>query len=446
MNITTVILAAGMGKRMQSSLPKVLHTIAGATFLEILLATLPKALSKDVRLVVSEEVLSHALYSDLVKRFSFNSFIQHDKKGTADALKCAKEKAFDADAVLVLYGDSPLIQQETFNELYHQFINSDLDILCIAFDAKNPFGYGRLICEKGRVIAITEEKDLTDEQRSITLCNSGNYLIKSAVVNELLDKIEPNKITGEYYLTDIVELATKRGAKCSFIIAPEDEVLGINGMQQREHAEKIMQDRLRAKFSNAGVHFTDSSSVYISFDTEIGRGSYVEPFVYIGRKVRIAEDVKVLGFSHICGATIAKGASVGPFARIRPETIIGEDCRVGNFVELKETEMARGAKASHLSYIGDAELGEDTNVGAGTIFCNYDGYSKHSSIIGGGTFIGSNSSIVAPIKVGNDVIIGAGSVVTENIPDGTLTIARSRQTNYPQKAEVIKAKKKLENA
>lgn len=446
MDITSVILAAGMGKRMQSTLPKVLHTIANATFLEILLATLPDVLNKDVRLVISKEIQEHKEFASLQRSFAFKSHIQHERKGTADALKAAKEGAFTSDAVLVLYGDSPLIQRETFDKLYQTFVNSGSDIVCIGFEAKDPYGYGRLICDNERISAIIEEKDLTNDQRKIILCNSGNYLIKSSVVNELLDKIKPNKITGEYYITEIIELAAKRGDKCTYITASEEEVLGINSMQQREMAEKIMQDRLRSKFLNAGVNFIDSSSVYLSFDTEIGRGTYIEPFVYLGKGVRIAEDVKILGFSHICGAEIASGASVGPFARIRPETKVGQNCRVGNFVEIKETEMAADAKASHLSYIGDAELGKGVNVGAGTIFCNYDGYAKHSSIIGDGTFIGSNSSIVAPIKIGNDVIIGAGSVVTEDVPDGTLTIARSRQTNYPQKAEVIKAKKKLENS
>lgn len=436
MDITAVILAAGAGKRMKSSLPKVLHKIANASFLEIILNTLKELEVKDIRIVASEELKKHKDFENLSHNYKFTVHTQKKRLGTADALKCAvgaKEKK----PILVLNGDTPFIEEETIVKL----ANTDSDVVCIGFKARAPKGYGRLITFGDDLIEIVEEKDLTSDQADITLCNSGIYLIQPEHARNLLEKVGSNNNAGEFYLTDIIKLAHTEGLKVSFVRTKEREVLGINDQRQKAYAETIMQSKLRKKALDAGVTIISPNTVFLSYDTKFGMDVYIHPFVVIGQGVEVGDNTEILSFSHIDSAIIGKNCKIGPYARIRPNTVISEDCRIGNFVEIKATKVGPGTKASHLSYIGDANIGENVNIGAGTIFCNFDGYSKHISNIGNDTFIGSNVALVAPISIGSGAIIGAGSVITEDVEDNSLAISRARQSNYHQKADIIRKNK-----
>jgi bifunctional UDP-N-acetylglucosamine pyrophosphorylase/glucosamine-1-phosphate N-acetyltransferase len=439
-DITAIILAAGEGKRMKSSFPKVLHKVANASFLEILLNTLSELRVKDIRIVASEDLQAHPNFQDLKDKFKFKVRIQKERLGTADALKYGIEPN-EKNPILVLNGDTPLIEAETIRKVAHIVDDTDSDILCIGFKAKNPKGYGRLITFGEDLIEIIEEKDLKGNQVDIDLCNSGIYMLSPKHVSELLNKIGSENQAKEFYLTDIIKIAHDSGLKVSFLLTKENEAFGINDMKQKAYAEKIMQKKLRCKALEAGVTFASPDTTFLSYDTKFGTDVLIAQFVVIGPGVKIGDGVQIMSFSHIEGATIGENCKIGPYARIRPDTTIEKDCRVGNFVEVKATHIKSGSKASHLSYIGDASIGKNVNIGAGTIFCNFDGFSKHQSTIGDSTFIGSNVALVAPINVGNGAIIGAGSVVTEDVEDNSLAIARARQSNFRQKAGMIRKNK-----
>ncbi len=433
MDITAVILAAGAGKRMKSSLPKVLHKIANVSFLEIILNTLNELEVRDIRIVASTELKQHKDFEALASRFSFKVYTQKKRLGTADALKCALH-AKEAKPVLVLNGDTPLIEVSSIRKL----VENDSDLTCIGFKARAPKGYGRLVTFGEDLVEIVEENDLVGDQGDITLCNSGIYMINPEHISNLLEKIKPDNSANEFYLPDIVKIAHYSGLRVSFIRARESEVAGINNQRQKAYAEIILQNKLRKKALDAGTTIISPNTVFFSFDTKFGTDVCIHPFVVIGPNVEIGDGTEILSFSHIDGAAIGKDCKIGPYARIRPNTIISENCKIGNFVEIKSTTVGGGTKASHLSYIGDAHIGENVNIGAGTIFCNFDGFSKHQSNIGADTFIGSNVALVAPINIGSGAIIGAGSVVTEDVKDNSLAISRARQSNYPQKAEIIR--------
>lgn len=439
-NLSAVILAAGKSKRMKSSTPKALHKLAGFSFLEILLMKLQNLEISEVMIVSSNELEAHEDFKKLQNKYKFDSIIQKEQNGTGGAVKVALKHKFK-NPFFVLNVDAPLIKEESISASIDIFREKELDILTLGFKTTKPTGYGRLVTYGDDLVDIIEEKDATDEQRKIQNCNSGIYLINNQIALDIVNKIDNKNKQNEYYLTDIVKIGNSEGLKVSFKLIAKSEVLNANDTRQKAELETILQKHLRLKFQDKGVTLIQPETIFFSYDTEIGNESIIHPFCVFGTNVKIGDNTEILPFSHITGATIENNASVGPFARIRPNTIIGENSKIGNFVEVKASNIAKNVKASHLSYIGDASIEEGVNIGAGTIFCNYDGYSKHKSKIGKNAFIGSNSALVAPIKIGSNAIIGAGSVITEDVEENDLSIARARQVNFKQKAELIRSKK-----
>jgi bifunctional UDP-N-acetylglucosamine pyrophosphorylase / glucosamine-1-phosphate N-acetyltransferase len=444
MEMTAIVLAAGLGQRMQSNLPKVMHNIAGKPMLAHILTTLKDLNIKDIRVVASEALIKYPPVLKLKEIVSFDFIEQKERLGTAHAVLIGLNKK-PKHPILVLNGDVPLIKAQTISKFISKFLESKANVACLAFTAKNPYGYGRLCTYGNDLVEIIEEVDATAEQRKINLCNSGVFAIDHKNVSHLIDVIisqdklkDPKK---EHYLPDIIRIANSQGLKCSYDIADSKEVVGINDKGQLAKAEKIMQSRLRKQALNNGVTMVDPKTVYLSMDTTFGRDVIIHPSVVIGENVTIGSNVEILSFTSIEGAIIGDNSKVGPFARLRSGTVLKGNNKVGNFVELKESTLHDNVKASHLSYIGDASIGENSNIGAGTIFCNYDGYEKHRTIIGSDVLIGSNSALVAPIEIKDGAIVGAGSVVTENVEKDTLSIARARQVNYLQKAELIRNRK-----
>lgn len=440
MNVTTIILAAGLGKRMRSSTPKALNTLANAPFLEILLNEISELAIEDIRVVLSEDMRKHPIILDLQKKYKFKSVVQKDRLGTAHAaIQAVSEK--DNNPILILNGDSPLITKKTLRSMIERFEAESCDVLNVGFEAKNPKGYGRLITYGDDLIEIVEDSHLDEKKAENALCNSGIYIIKGEHAHSLLSKVTPNSVNQELYITDIIKLANQAGLKVTFSKAPEREVCGINTQMQRANAEKLMQKRLAKQAMENGVKIIAPDTVFFSYDTKLGEDVTIHPYVIFGLNVEVKSGSEIMPFTHIDKSTIDSDTSIGPFARIRPNSSIGKSCKIGNFVEVKASKIGDGSKASHLSYIGDADIGESVNIGAGTIFCNYDGFEKYKTEIGDNTLVGANSALIAPVKIGKDVIIGAGSAVTEDAQDGSLVIARARQTNFQQKAQLIRERK-----
>lgn len=421
--IAIIVLAAGKGTRMKSGLPKVMHRVAGRTLLgHVLYAA--KALSPSEAVVVvgpgmedvaaeAASVLPHA-----------RSAIQSDRLGTAHAVTMAREALSSfRGTVLVLYGDVPLIAPDSLHNLV-SLAGEGMAVL--GFEAADPHGYGRLLRNgEGLVVSIREELDASPEERSIRLCNSGIIAISSNLLWELLPKIGNANAKGEYYLTDLVELAANAGSPCRLAVCPEPEVAGVNDRIQLAGIEATLQAAYRRMHMLNGVTLTAPETVFFSADTIIAEDVLIEPHVVFGRGVEVEAGAEILAFSHIEGAHIGKDARIGPYARLRPGAKIGADAHIGNFVEVKKSVIGRGAKANHLSYIGDARVGPKTNIGAGTITCNYDGYEKHVTEIGAGVFVGSNTALVAPVKIGDGASVAAGSVITRNVPGDALAVARA---------------------
>jgi bifunctional UDP-N-acetylglucosamine pyrophosphorylase/glucosamine-1-phosphate N-acetyltransferase len=443
MKVTPVVLAAGLGTRMCSAVPKVLHCLAGQPIIDHVLTTLSQIKGSKIRLVAGKELIAAGELKKLKDKYDFKVYEQKERLGTAHALSCALGDKLSAP-LLVMCGDTPLIKEETLANLLQAYQDSKAAVAVLAFKCKNPSGYGRLVTFAADLLEIVEEKDASPDQRQIKICNAGIYIIDHQVVNELLTEIKNDNNNREYYLPDIVRLANKKGLKTTFAIAPESEVLGINNRVELAKAETIMQNRLRQKAQLSGVTLIDPKTVYFAADTVIGKDSVIYPNVYFGSQVTLGENCEVYSFSHLEGVEAGNSCRIGPFARIRPKTKMAEGVRVGNFVEIKSMNLQAKVKASHLSYLGDGEIGENSNVGAGTIFCNYDGYAKHRTQIGKDVFIGSNVALVAPLQVGNRAIIGAGSVITEDVEEDSLSLGRARQVNFKQKAELIRKKKSEE--
>lgn len=440
MKLSVVILSAGMGVRMRSNTPKVLHKVGAMPILEHQLKAVTELGSTDIRVVVNEQMLKDKTFKALLEKYKFTPYLQKERKGTGHAFQAVMDKKFK-HPVLLMYGDIPLIQTSTLEAMYKRYTELDADLLCLGFKAKDPKGYGRLLTYEDDIVGIVEELDATDEQRKIDICNSGIYIFDNKEILDLVNKLSSNNKANEYYLTEIIALANKAKLRCVVHLTNETEVMGINDKAQLATAEMYFQQRLRKKFLNEGVTMIDPQTVYFSADTKIGKDVTIHPNVIFGEGVELEDEVEIFPFSHISGAKICEGASIGPFARVRPKSKIGKNSKVGNFVEVKAAEFGEEVKASHLSYIGDAKVGDNTNIGAGTIFCNYDGYSKHFSKIGKDVSIGANTSVVSPVQVGDRAIIGAGSVITENVEDNALSISRARQVNFQQKAELIRKKK-----
>jgi bifunctional UDP-N-acetylglucosamine pyrophosphorylase/glucosamine-1-phosphate N-acetyltransferase len=420
----TVVLAAGEGKRMRSSIPKVLHPIAGQSLLAHVLAAAPNGA---LAVVVGPD---HGLVADEVKRIRPDAatYIQDQRRGTAHAVLAAREAiARGADDLLIAFGDTPLISPSTFARLCAALDNGAA-LAVLGFRAKDPTGYGRLLVEDDRLLAIREQADTTAEERAIGLCNAGVMAFDGRKALEVIEKIGNANSKAEYYLTDAVAIIRDMGLETVVIETSEDEVRGINTKAQLAEAEQVMQARLRQAALEAGVTMIAPETVYLAADTSFGKDVTIEPFVVIGAGVSIGDGAVIHSFSHIVQASIGRNASIGPYARLRPGTSLGEGVRIGNFVETKAAKLEAGVKVNHLSYVGDAHIGTNANIGAGTITCNYDGFGKHRTMIGSGAFVGSNSSLVAPVKIGAGAYIGSGSVITRDVPDDALALERSQQT------------------
>ncbi|WP_283966317.1 bifunctional UDP-N-acetylglucosamine diphosphorylase/glucosamine-1-phosphate N-acetyltransferase GlmU [Tritonibacter sp. AK171] len=443
MSTALVILAAGKGTRMNSDLPKVLHPIAQAPMLEHAMRA-GRALDPDRTVVVAghEADLVRAATAEIDPDATV--VLQEEQLGTGHAVLQARAalEGFQGD-VVVLYGDTPFVSADTLERMIAARSRADLVIL--GFEAADPARYGRLIMDGESLEKIVEFKDASEAERAITFCNSGLMACDADVMFRLLDKVGNDNASGEYYLTDLVELARADGLAVTAVACPEDETLGINSRADLATADAVFQARARAELLDLGVTLMAPETVYLAFDTIVGRDSVIEPNVVFGPGVTVESGALIRAFSHLEGCHVSRGAKVGPYARLRPGAELAEDTHVGNFVEIKNAEIAAGAKVNHLSYIGDASVGEATNIGAGTITCNYDGVMKHRTEIGARAFIGSNTCLVAPVKVGNEAMTATGTIVTKDVGDGDLAIARAQQTNKPGRArklmDMLRAKK-----
>jgi bifunctional UDP-N-acetylglucosamine pyrophosphorylase / glucosamine-1-phosphate N-acetyltransferase len=443
-DLAVVVLAAGMGTRMKSNLPKVLHKAAGRSLMAHVLHA-AKALN------AAKVVVVHGPGHDAVKKAAAQIIPdclfaeQTERKGTGHAVMMAEAalKGFDG-TVLVLYGDVPLIQPEALQNLLAKR-DADHPMAVLGFDAVNPLGYGRLI-ELGNIItAIREQKDASVSERALTLCNSGIIAIPAVDLWATLKHLTPANAQGELYLTDVVALMAKVGKPCALSLCDEVDVAGVNDRVQLAVIEAEFQRRLRHQAMLGGATLLNPESIYFSADTKIGIDVIIEPHVFFGPGVTVADDVEILASSHIEGANIGKGARIGPFARLRPGAEIGENAHVGNYVEVKKAVLGKGAKVNHLTYIGDAIVGAGSNIGAGTITCNYDGFEKHLTEIGENVFVGSNTALVAPVKIGNGANIAAGSVITTNVSEDALAMTRSPMSikeGWAKRYRAIKSAKK----
>jgi bifunctional UDP-N-acetylglucosamine pyrophosphorylase / glucosamine-1-phosphate N-acetyltransferase len=429
-NFSVVILAAGQGTRMRSDTHKVLHPIAGRPMLLHLLATV-EAMGADRRVVVvgkGREQLEAALHGHGVE-----TALQAEQKGTGHAVQMA-ETALDGfdGAVLILYGDTPFVTEETLQRMLDRLATEDdPGVVVLASSPVDGKTYGRVILGEGdRIAKMVEFKDANEAERAVKLCNSGMMAVQSKELFGWLAKVGNANAASEYYLPDIVMIAKDEGRHPVAIEGEPFETAGVNSRAELAHLELDWQRRRREEALEQGATLIDPESVWFSADTKLGRDCTIEPHVVFGPGVLIEDGATIRAFCHIEGATIASGCEVGPFARLRPGATLAEGAKVGNFVEVKKAVLGKGAKVNHLSYIGDASVGEKANIGAGTITCNYDGFGKYRTEIGAGAFIGSNSALVAPVIIGDGAIVGAGSVVTKNVAADELAIARGEQRGF----------------
>jgi len=421
-----IVLAAGEGTRMRSLRPKVLHTVAGKSLLGHVLAAIAEAGIAASAVVIGPG--QDAVAAEAKRALPDAAvFMQRERRGTAHAVLAAKAAIERRpDDILVVYGDTPLIRPATLARLRAP-LAAGAAIAVLAFRPADPTGYGRLVMAGDALLAIREQADASAAERAIGLCNGGLMALAGTSALAILERIGDHNRKREFYLTDAVEIARDMKLRAVAVEVEEDEVRGINTKNQLAEAETVAQQRLRQSALDSGVTLIAPETVFLCADTKFGRDVVVEPYVVFGEKVVVDDGAVIHSFSHLAGAHVGKGASVGPFARLRPGTRLGDGSRVGNFVEIKETVLEAGAKANHLSYIGDAFVGANANIGAGTITCNYDGSDKHRTSIGKDAFIGSNSALVAPVEIGEGAYIGTGSVITENVPADALALARGRQ-------------------
>lgn len=442
--IAMIVLAAGKGTRMKSALPKVMHRAAGRSLLgHVLHAAKPL---RPVRAVVVVGPGMDEVSAEARGAFpSVDSAVQSERLGTGHAVSMARDalRGFTG-TVLILYGDVPLITSESLSRLAG--LAESARIAVLGFEAADPHGYGRLIRNaEGQVVDIREELDASPAERAITLCNSGIIAVSAGLLWDLLPRIGNANAKGEYYLTDLIALAASAGWPAALAVCPEAEVAGVNDRTQLAAIEATLQQAYRQRHMLNGATLTAPDTVFFSADTVIGQDVVIGPHVVFGPGVTVEEGVEIQPFSHLEGATVGKGARIGPYARLRPGAEIGAEAHIGNFVEVKKAAIGRGAKANHLSYIGDATVGAKSNIGAGTITCNYDGYEKHLTEIGENVFVGSNTALVAPVKVGDGANIGAGSVITRNVPADALAVTRGpldQREGWARRYREMKAAKK----
>ena len=441
MKLKTLILAAGKGTRMKSELPKVIHEVNGIPMISKIIKVLEVLKPEENILILGhkkEEVLK-------VVGENADYVVQTEQLGTGHAVLQAKNKLKDYDGdVMVLCGDTPLLREETLKELYkfHKETDSVTTILTSIYD--NPFGYGRIVKENGLVKAIVEEKEADDKTKKIKEVNAGVYCFKGRELFEALSKITNNNEKGEYYLTDVIGIQVKEGKKVqSYILNDNIEILGVNSKVELAEASKVLRGRKKIELMEKGAILIDPAAVYIEEDVEIGKDTVIYPGAVLQGKTVIGENCQILGTTRIIDSTLGNdikiessvieesilenGVTMGPFAHLRPKSHLKEKVHIGNFVEVKKSTLEKGVKAGHLTYLGDAQIGEDTNVGAGTITCNYDGKNKFKTVIGKNSFIGSDSMLVAPVIIGENALIGAGSVITKDVPDNSLAVSRSKQ-------------------
>lgn len=423
----TLILAAGEGTRMKSALPKVLHRAAGRTLLGHAICAAREAGAGRLAIVVGPshgDVAAEALYHAPEAQI----FVQVERKGTAHAVLAARAALEQSsDDILVLFGDTPLIRAETLCRL-RGAVAEDAAVAVLGFEPKSPSGYGRLIMKDGELVAIREEKDASEEEKEISLCNAGLMALSGGYALNLLDRVTNNNASGEFYLTDVVGLARASGLKAVALVADEAEVQGVNTRVQLAAVEAAFQERLREHAMREGATLIAPESVFFAADTKLGRDVTIEPNVFFGPGVTVEDGATIRAYCHVEGAHIGKDVTIGPFARLRPGASLGQHTRIGNFVEIKNAVLDHGVKVNHLAYVGDASVGADANIGAGAITCNYDGVRKHRTEIGAGAFVGVNSALVAPVSIGAGAYIATGSVITDDVPPNALGIARSRQT------------------
>ena len=424
MNTATVILAAGQGSRMKSDLPKVLHKIAGAPMLWHTMQCAAQIEADKTIVVVGH---GGEATSDAAIEYNADAKIvwQKEQNGTGHAVLQAKAelKDFEGD-VVVLYGDTPFVEPETLKKMLAARKQSSVVVL--GFEAATPGGYGRLQMNGDSLEAIIEAKDCTPAQLDISFCNSGVICAPASLLFSLLGEVGNDNANGEVYLTDIIAIARARDLPCTAITCSEAETMGVNSRQNLADAEAVFQQSARAAAMENGVTLSAPDTVHFAFDTHIGRDTIIEPNVFFGLAVTIESGATIRAFSHLEGCHVARDCVVGPYARLRPGAELDLGAKVGNFVEIKASQIEAGAKVNHLTYVGDARVGEGSNIGAGTIFCNYDGVNKHHTEIGKRVFIGSNSALVAPVSIADDGFIATGSVVTSDVPEGALAIARAR--------------------
>ena len=433
----SIILAAGEGTRMKSSLPKVLHKIAGLPLVCHVVRQVQSIGKSDIAVVVgrgADEV------SSAVKEFSktANIYLQKERLGTAHAVLSAREMlSKNYDDVLIVFGDTPLIEAKSLERARDELAHG-ADIVVMGFITENPSGYGRLIEKDGKLQAIIEEKDATTEQKKIKFCNGGVMALNGKLALSLLEQIKNENAKKEYYLTDIVKIGVSRELEVKAISIPFENVIGVNTRFELSEAEALWQKRKARELMLSGVTMLRPETVYFSYDTAIDGDVIIEPNVFFGPNVKVETGVIIHGFSHLEGAIVKAQSEIGPYARLRPGAFLENSSKVGNFCEIKNSRIGEGAKVNHLTYIGDAVVGGHTNIGAGTITCNYDGFNKWKTIIGENAFIGSNSALVAPVEIGDGAYVASGSVITDQVPENSVAFGRARQINKEGRANALR--------
>ena len=441
MNLHTIILAAGKGTRMHTNLPKVMQPLAGRPMIDHVITTAGKLTNKISTIIgYKKDVLNEHLSANFK---NVETFVQPELNGTAGAVKAAQKNIINDEDVLILYGDVPLISHETLKNA----LNDNHDAVILTMIPKDPFGYGRVIKnDSGLATEIIEEKDASPEQKKINEVFTGIMIIKGEMLLSSLDEVNNNNAAGEYYLTDVIKIASKKGVKINPIVVEETEVLGANTKSELHEIENIFREMKSKDLLEQGITLSDASRVDVRGDVSAGKDCSIDVNVILEGEIKlgtnvsigpncylkdvvISDNVSIEAFSHIVSTQIGADCNVGPYARLREGTVLEDQAKIGNFVETKKTKIGKGSKANHLAYLGDAEVGEDSNIGAGTITCNYDGTNKHKTRIGNKTFVGTNSSLVAPLNIGNNSYIGAGSVITKDVEDDALAVARGKQSN-----------------
>ena len=435
MSLSIIILAAGQGLRMNSNLPKVFHKIGNYPMIYHVLDSCEKLNCKAKTLVISKKI--NSFKKEITKNFKNLLFTYQDKPlGTADAVNTAfkNKEVIKTNTTLILYGDTPLISHKTLKKALKDFKDKSLDLSIISMVVKDVSNsYGRLILKKGKVEKIIEKSELNEQSKNIQICNSGIMIVKTKYLREKLKIIDNKNYKKEFYLTDLVEIFDKENYKVSNFNGKVREFMGINDKKDLAKLEKEFQENMRNFFLKRGVTIIDPQSVYFSKDTKIGKDVIIHPNVFFGPGVKIGNNVEIKSFSHLEFSDVGDNTIIGPFARLRDKAIIANDSKIGNFVEIKKSKVGKNVKVSHLAYIGDSTIEKNTNIGAGAITCNYDGMKKNKTYIGENCFIGSNTSLIAPIKIKNNTIIGAGTVVDKNIQEGSIVY---------RKSELVKKNKK----